>query len=435
MVSLRTRQLDTRQRLLGAMIEAVAQDGYDRVAVEQVLGRCGASRSTFYEQFRSKADCFLAAQAEISERLLRTLELEARLNGPEEIHQTFIRVLVHFAASEQPSARLLLLETLAAEPPALDARRELARALERVIERTREALPEQTAEIDLSARVLVGSVLRMLAVRLRRGEGALHNLREELTVWAEAYRTPTAAPLYWHQPTRTSRPELLAEAPSAVTPVPGPLPRGRHKLSAAEVARNQRDRVLYAVAELAHERGYATTTVTDICARSRVSRKIFYTHYADKEAAALEALELGVRQTMALTARAFFAADTWPERVWEAGRAFARFLVEHPAIAWLGFVESHAIGAPAIRRAEDAQASLTMLMQEGYGHLDEREPPPAATLEAIAAGAFELAHQEMCERREAAIASLLAEVAYVCLAPFIGPQAANLFVAGRLEGD
>lgn len=415
------------------MVEAVAQDGYARVAVEQVLERCGASRSTFYEHFSSKANCFLAAQAELSERLLRTLELEARLNGPEEIHQTFIRVLVHFAASEQPSARLLLLETLAAEPPALDARRELARALERVIERTREALPEQAAEIDLSARALVGSVLRMLAIRLRRGEGALHNLHDELTAWAESYRSPTAVPPYWHQPPRTARPELLAGAPSAVTPVPGPLPRGRHKLSAVEVARNQRDRVLYAVAELTHERSYATMTVTDICARSRVSRKVFYTHYADKEAAVLEALELGIRQSMALTARAFFAADSWPERVWEAGRAFARFLLDNPAIARLGFVESHTIGAPAVQRVEDTQTGLTMLLQEGYGLLGEREPPSPAALESIAAAAFELIHQEMREEREPAIASLLAEVVYMCLAPFIGPEAANLFIAVRLE--
>ena len=416
------------------MIQAVAQDGYAQVAVEQVLGHCGASRSTFYEQFRSKTDCFLAAQAEISERLLRTLELEARLNDPKEIHRTFIGVLVDFAINDELSARLLLLETLAAEPPALDARRALARALERVIERTWEALPEQTAGVDLSATALVGSVLRTLAIRLRRGEGTSRNLREELTTWAESYRIPDAAPPRWRAYRRTPAPQLLAGVLAAPPPAPEPLPRGRHKLSVAEVARNQRDRVLYAVAELAHDIGYTTMTVTDICALSRVSRKVFYTHYADKEAAALEALELGIRQTMAVTARAFFAAGRWPERVWAASCAFGSFLTEHPAIAWLGFVDSHAIGAPAIQRVEDSQVSLTMLLQEGYGHLGEHDPPSAATLEAIAAGTFELAHQEMCERREAAIAGLLPEVVYMCLAPFIGPQAANLFIAAQLEG-
>ncbi|MGH2834030.1 MAG: TetR/AcrR family transcriptional regulator [Solirubrobacteraceae bacterium] len=417
------------------MIQAVAQDGYAQVAVEQVLGHCGASRSTFYEQFRSKEDCFLAAQAEISERLLRTLELEARLDEPSEIHETFIRVLMHFASSEQPSARLLLLETLASGPSALNARGELTRAFERVIERSWEMVPGQTSGIDLSARALVGAVLRMLAIRLRRGEGALHDLQMELTAWVECYRVSAEAPLRWRQPTCAPRPELLAGAPGAVTSIPEPLPRGRHKLSAAEVARNQCDRVLYAVAELAHQMGYATMTVTDICARSKVSRKIFYTHYADKEAAVLEAIELGFRQTTAVTSRAFFAAGDWPERVWAAGRAFAGFLVDHPALAWLGFIESYVIGAPAVQRAEDTQVSLTMLLHEGYGYRGDRKPPSASALEAIAAAAFELIHQQLRDQHEAALAGVLPEVVYMCLAPFIGPEAANLFITSQLEGN
>lgn len=435
MVSLRTQQLDTRQRLLGAMIQAAAQNGYGQVSVEQVLGHCGASRSTFYEQFKSKEDCFLTAQAEISERLLRNLELEARLDDPSEIHATFIRVLVHFASSEQSAARLLLLETLASGSRPLDARGELTRAFEHVIERSWELMPEQISSIDLSARALVGAVLRILAICLRRGEGALHNLETELTAWVESYRVPTETPWRWRASTRTPRTELLAGASRSAMPVPGPLPRGRHKLSAAEVAHNQCDRVLYAVAELAHEIGYATMTVSDICARSRVSRKIFYTHYSDKEAAALEALELGFRQTTEVTSRAFFAAGEWPERVWAAGLAFTGFLTDHPALAWLGFIESYVIGAPAIQRAEDTQVSLTMLLHEGYGYRGDRDPPSASALEAIAAAAFELVHQELRDQRGIELISLLPEVVYMCLAPFIGPGAANIFLSSQLEGS
>ncbi|HEY1458400.1 MAG TPA: TetR/AcrR family transcriptional regulator [Solirubrobacteraceae bacterium] len=416
------------------MIDAVAKDGYAYVAVEHVLRHSGASRSTFYEQFTDKNDCFLAAQREIADRLLRTLELEARLDDPSAIHETVIRVLVHFACAEQPAARLLLIETLAAGPRALDVREEMASAFEGVLERSWKRAPEDAPQIDLSAKALVGSVLRLLAIRMRRGEGAMHNLQDELILWVQSYRVAPGTPLRWRKLSHTPRPQLLSEIEHAAMPTPGPLPRGRHKLSATEVARNQCDRILYAVAELANEMGYAAMTVTDICARSRVSRKVFYTHYVDKQAAALEAHELGFRQTMSVSSRAFFGASGWPERVWEAGRAFARFLVDYPAIAWLGFAESYAIGPAAIQRAEDSQVSFTIFLQEGYQLLRESEPSPTA-VEAIAATIFELVYQEVRRKRTAGLASVLPDITYMCLAPFIGTQAANLFIDAKLQSS
>ncbi len=40
--------------------------------------------------------------------------------------------------------------------------------------------------------------------------------------------------------------------------------------------------------------------------------------------------ELGLQQTLALTAEAFFTGASWPERLWEAGRAFTQFLEINP---------------------------------------------------------------------------------------------------------
>src|SRR3954454_14835880 len=50
-----------RGRMLTAMAEAVAQKGYARTTVADVLSRARVSRETFYEQFADKEDCFLAA--------------------------------------------------------------------------------------------------------------------------------------------------------------------------------------------------------------------------------------------------------------------------------------------------------------------------------------------------------------------------------------
>jgi AcrR family transcriptional regulator len=61
------------------------------------------------------------------------------------------------------------------------------------------------------------------------------------------------------------------------------LPRGRHLLSREYVDRYQRERMVRAVAELAHEEGLAGVTVTRVTARARISRKTFYDYFGDIE--------------------------------------------------------------------------------------------------------------------------------------------------------
>src|SRR3979490_1307417 len=50
-----------RSRLLAAAIEIVAEVGYPRASVAQLVARAGVSRKTFYEIFSDREDCFLAA--------------------------------------------------------------------------------------------------------------------------------------------------------------------------------------------------------------------------------------------------------------------------------------------------------------------------------------------------------------------------------------
>ncbi|MCW2494114.1 TetR/AcrR family transcriptional regulator [Jatrophihabitans sp.] len=50
-----------RSRMLFAMVEAVADQGYSTVSVADVVRLAGVSRATFYEQFQDKQDCFVSA--------------------------------------------------------------------------------------------------------------------------------------------------------------------------------------------------------------------------------------------------------------------------------------------------------------------------------------------------------------------------------------
>ena len=59
--------------MLAAIAEAVAAKGYGATSVADVLERAGVSRRTFYEHFRDKEACFLAAYDAGVEILMATM--------------------------------------------------------------------------------------------------------------------------------------------------------------------------------------------------------------------------------------------------------------------------------------------------------------------------------------------------------------------------
>jgi AcrR family transcriptional regulator len=62
-----------RERLTRAMIATAARYGYGRASVAKVVGQAGVSRATFYERFRNKEDCFLAAYREVAKAMMADL--------------------------------------------------------------------------------------------------------------------------------------------------------------------------------------------------------------------------------------------------------------------------------------------------------------------------------------------------------------------------
>jgi len=66
-----------RTRMLRAVADAVAEEGYAATTVASVLSRAGVSRETFYQQFRDKEDCFLVAFDASVEGLMRAVEAAA----------------------------------------------------------------------------------------------------------------------------------------------------------------------------------------------------------------------------------------------------------------------------------------------------------------------------------------------------------------------
>lgn len=110
-----------RDRILAAMAQEVADKGYTEVATGDVIARAGVSRKTFYELFRDKADCFLAAYDAAITRLMGHVGgvfEEMPEPSPERTRAVLAAVLERFAA-EPAFARMCMVEASAAGPEAI----------------------------------------------------------------------------------------------------------------------------------------------------------------------------------------------------------------------------------------------------------------------------------------------------------------------------
>jgi AcrR family transcriptional regulator len=115
-----------RQRMLSAMVAAVADKGYTAVAVADVVQRARVSRATFYEQFDDKADCFVAAfhwcvdtfVERLREKSPRDLPPRKRLHA---ILETYLNEMADFPEG----ARVCLVELYAVGPTAAMHRKQI----------------------------------------------------------------------------------------------------------------------------------------------------------------------------------------------------------------------------------------------------------------------------------------------------------------------
>jgi len=414
------------------MIDVAVREGYPRASIAQVISAAGVSRPTFYEYFSDKDDCFLAALAGIQQQLRYNVARAVRAAPAEQAVQVAIETLVSFAGSQRETAHFLMNEPLAGGPRTLDARDHGISEIAQIIQRAQKKLGPDTAAPDVSPRLLLGTIYRLLARRLRDGEGGMAGVSEHLLEWIKSYERP-AGEHRWCALQPVAPPAPWRVLPETLLREPVALPRGRQG-NGKEVAENQRQRILFATATVAQEKGYTATTIADIAQRAGVERRAFNVLFADKQEAFAAVITLGFQRIMAVAAGAFVAGAAWPDRIWEAGRAFTEFLQGNPALAHIGFVEPYAIGHEAAQRVEHGFTAFTVFLEEGRRHAPQggRSSNPLI-LQAIATSIFEIGYYESRVGRCGHVSGLLPHVVFLLVAPFMGAAEANRFIEGKLE--
>jgi AcrR family transcriptional regulator len=114
-----------RTRMLRALIEVVAEKGYSATTVADIISRAGVSRTTFYQQFKDKEDCFLVAYRKGAEAQYRkVIEAVQSASDPLEQLRNNVRAYLAELIAFPASARAFLLEVAAAGPRAMAIRDE-----------------------------------------------------------------------------------------------------------------------------------------------------------------------------------------------------------------------------------------------------------------------------------------------------------------------
>lgn len=178
---------DQRTRLLDAIGRVAGEQGYETTTVADVVRAAGVSRTTFYEHFEGKEDCFLRAFAAGMERLDAAVDEAVREASAEDWRaglRAGIRAYLAHLGADAASARTYLLEIHHAGEAALAAR---TAALRRFADRYRASARAAGARPPHpdSLFVLCAGTEQLCAERVRRGAD-VRDLEDVFMLTAEA---------------------------------------------------------------------------------------------------------------------------------------------------------------------------------------------------------------------------------------------------------
>jgi AcrR family transcriptional regulator len=124
-----------RERLLDALEEGIAEDGYPRTTVADIVRRARTSRRTFYEHFDSREACFVALLTDANAEQVRQISAAVDANAP---WRNQVRQAIEAWISSGESRSSLMLSWIRDVPSLGAAARRLQRdAMENFIEMVR----------------------------------------------------------------------------------------------------------------------------------------------------------------------------------------------------------------------------------------------------------------------------------------------------------
>ncbi len=194
--------------------------------------------------------------------------------------------------------------------------------------------------------------------------------------------------------------------------------------SHAQVADIQRSRLLAAAVRAVDELGWANTTVADVVARSRVSRRTFYELFANREECLAGMLEDILGTIAGELAGADLAGVEWRERVRRGLSAILAFFDREPVLARVCVVQALSGGPEILERREEVLARLAAVVDEGCTSPRATQCTPL-TAEGLVGAAFGIVYARLLKGQRQPLTELLGELMGMIVLPYLGPAAAR----------
>ncbi len=435
---------DQRERLKSALIELIAERGFQAVRILDLTKLARVSRPTFYSLYKDKEDLFLAAFDEIAGRGDAVVRKAYESEGSQADRLRAAMVaFAELAAAEPEAVSLLVLGGFGAGANAFERRNRMLQALEQSIGAIRATSGRTTGrptgsarakrkpalETDLTVRMVLGGIREVTAARLRQHRAQeLPALTDQMAAWASCYPVKLPAGL---EPPKTPRrtakdsgEEPTRRPSERALQAEGRLPSGRHDLPRHFIVKNQRERIVDATAEIVAEKGLEALTIPEIARRANVSHQTFYEMYPTKQDAFLGAQKVGLHQALGIAVEAYETyTDDWPRGQAAGMRALLDYLASEPAHAHLTIVDTFAASPLATEIRDTGLHAFASYLVPGF-HFPAGRRAPEIAPEAIAGGIWQILHHYVEHDMMDELPCAAPQLTFFALAPFLGAKEA-----------
>jgi AcrR family transcriptional regulator len=199
-------------------------------------------------------------------------------------------------------------------------------------------------------------------------------------------------------------------------------PRG---VGAERFVEVQRSRLLAGASSAIAELGYTETTIADIIARARVSRRTFYQLFADREACLAMLIAEVVRSLEAELAAAGLESLPWRERMRGGLLRILAFLDSEPALARIVVIEALRGDPRVLELREEAMARLAVAVDAGRGESAQAARCTMLTAEGVVGAVFTTVYRRLLRGEHKPLTRLVGELMGMIALPYLGPAAAR----------
>jgi len=160
-----------RARIIAALAEETMARGYRAVTVADIVRRAGIARNTFYDNFSSKEDCFLATQDHaVEEALKRIVEAATEVEGWDQRLAAGLGAFLKYVSEEPALARTCIVEALSAGDAAQERFEQSLQSFLPLLRLGRKDTPHGDELPDTLEEAIAGGIFWLVYQRIVLGE-------------------------------------------------------------------------------------------------------------------------------------------------------------------------------------------------------------------------------------------------------------------------